>query len=71
MTMAPPGPPHPTPPDRPTVTAIPKSVATLGTRGPDVVKLATEAALRVVQVRAASIAASKAIAAERAKAEGS
>ena len=71
MTMAPPDPPAAAPPGRPAVHAVGKSVATLGARGPDVVKLATEAALRVAQVRSASIAASKAIAAERAKAEGS
>jgi len=54
----------------PRANPVPKTVATVGRRGPDVIKAAIAATSRAAQVRAASIAAAKKIADERAKAQG-
>jgi hypothetical protein len=53
----------------PKANPVPKTITTVGRRGPDVIKAAIAATSRAAQVRAASIAAAKKIADERAKAQ--
>ncbi|MHB1488250.1 MAG: hypothetical protein ACYCZM_11960 [Acidimicrobiales bacterium] len=56
-------------PSAPSSKPAPKTIATVKSHGADVIALAIQASVRAAQVRAASIAASKQIAADRGQAQ--